>query len=345
MEQKFEFRGDAKEWFGIWIVNLVLTLATFGIYSAWAKVRRNQYFYNNTYVAGRNFDYHATGKQILIGRLIVFVGFIVYSVLGAIPILGLVLPFLLLFLLPWLIVRALMFNARMSSWSNVRFGFTGKPLRAFLVYFLFPFLSVFTLGLAYPLVDRAAKKFSINNHRLGSARFDLDVAIAPFYKAAGIALAWIVLVLVVFALPLLGTVTQMFQDPSGEPTPTQIGTFIGAFYGIFILGFLPALFIYQAFIRNAVYNSTTLQGGHRFRSTVAPLKLFWIAVSNAVIVLFTIGLMLPWAQIRLSRYLADNTSLLPGPSLDEFVNRLEDEASALGDAYADLDGFDVGLPV
>lgn len=49
----------------------MLTILTIGIYSAWAKVRTMKYFYQNTYVPGRNFDYRATGKQILIGRLIV----------------------------------------------------------------------------------------------------------------------------------------------------------------------------------------------------------------------------------------------------------------------------------
>ena len=66
---EFEFRGSATEFFGIWIVNLLLSLLTFGIYSAWAKVRTKKYFYQNTYVAGRSFDYHATGGQILIGRI------------------------------------------------------------------------------------------------------------------------------------------------------------------------------------------------------------------------------------------------------------------------------------
>lgn len=37
--QKFDFTGSAKEWFGIWIVNLLLSIITIGIYSAWAKVR------------------------------------------------------------------------------------------------------------------------------------------------------------------------------------------------------------------------------------------------------------------------------------------------------------------
>jgi uncharacterized membrane protein YjgN (DUF898 family) len=34
----FEFTGKAGEYFGIWIVNVSLTLLTLSIYSAWAKV-------------------------------------------------------------------------------------------------------------------------------------------------------------------------------------------------------------------------------------------------------------------------------------------------------------------
>ena len=34
----FKFTGKASEYFGIWIVNLFLSLITLGIYSAWAKV-------------------------------------------------------------------------------------------------------------------------------------------------------------------------------------------------------------------------------------------------------------------------------------------------------------------
>ena len=58
-EYPFVFRGTGGEYFGIWIVNLALTVITLGIYSAWAKVRTRRYFYGNTYVAGHAFDYHA----------------------------------------------------------------------------------------------------------------------------------------------------------------------------------------------------------------------------------------------------------------------------------------------
>ncbi len=66
------FTGSGREYFGIWIVNLLLSIVTLGIYSAWAKVRRTQYFARNTELDGARFDYHGDPMYILKGRLIAF---------------------------------------------------------------------------------------------------------------------------------------------------------------------------------------------------------------------------------------------------------------------------------
>ncbi|HAG47009.1 MAG TPA: DUF898 domain-containing protein, partial [Gammaproteobacteria bacterium] len=70
-EMPVEFTGSGGEYFRIWIVNLVLTILTLGIYSAWAKVRTKRYFYRNTIIGGSPFEYHARPIQILKGRAIV----------------------------------------------------------------------------------------------------------------------------------------------------------------------------------------------------------------------------------------------------------------------------------
>ena len=76
----FEFRGNGGEYFRIWIVNLLLTIITLGIYSAWAKVRRMRYFYGNTFVDGQSFEYHGQPLAILKGRLIVVAGYVVFVI-------------------------------------------------------------------------------------------------------------------------------------------------------------------------------------------------------------------------------------------------------------------------
>src|SRR5512142_1603446 len=105
---KFEFTGTGWEYFRIWIVNLLLTIVTLGIYSAWAKVRRMQYFYRNTRLADASFDYHGDPKAILKGRFIAFALLLVYNLtLKFNPILGLVVGLLLGLAMPWLLMRSL----------------------------------------------------------------------------------------------------------------------------------------------------------------------------------------------------------------------------------------------
>ncbi len=53
----FEFTGNAREYFRIWIVNTCLTLFTLGIFSAWAKVRKKRYLYSHTQLDGTPFQY------------------------------------------------------------------------------------------------------------------------------------------------------------------------------------------------------------------------------------------------------------------------------------------------
>ena len=64
-EQPFEFTGRPFEYFKIWIVNVLLSIATLGIYSAWAKVRTNRYFYGNTRVADATLEYLADLQELV----------------------------------------------------------------------------------------------------------------------------------------------------------------------------------------------------------------------------------------------------------------------------------------
>ena len=90
------FTGNGGEYFRIWIVNLALTILTLGIYSAWAKVRRLQYFYRNTAIAGASFDYHGDPKVILKGRVIGVLLLVAYQLLGSFNVLAGLAAFLVL---------------------------------------------------------------------------------------------------------------------------------------------------------------------------------------------------------------------------------------------------------
>ena len=338
-----EFTGTTREYFGIWAVNLLLSVATLGIYSAWAKVRNRKYFLRHTTIAGRRFDYHATGGQILVGRIIVLAALALGSVASTVFALDALLTIAFLFLLPWLINRGLAFNAAYTSWSNIRFAFRGSYWKAMRVFILYRAASIATLLLAEPYAFRARQRYVIGHHRLGDHSFSFDSGVRPFYAALLAVVAWFLLVAAVTFLILYlglpeGRDLFLYREQEGEPPPA---IFLIPVVGL-LLALLPAATIYDAFVRNAVHAGAVLAGGHRFRSSIHPPRLLAIAITNTFAILLSFGLLLPWARIRVARYLAAHTHVRFAGSPDEFIGREEERQSALGDAYADLEGFDVG---
>jgi len=137
--ERFTFTGSGGEYFKIWIVNILLTIVTLGVYSAWAKVRNKQYFYGNTYLSGSSFEYTALPMQILKGRIIAFIVYFIYSI-GAyfIPTLNFIFPIILLVATPWIIMKSIAFNAYHSEYRSIQFGFKQSLKEAFIVFVLIP---------------------------------------------------------------------------------------------------------------------------------------------------------------------------------------------------------------
>ena len=342
------FSGNAKEYFGIWIVNLLLSIVTIGIYSAWAKVRTNKYFYQNTEIGGRRFDYHATGGQILIGRVIVVVALILFQVLATIPVLLLILTLVFLVVSPMLIVRSLTFNARVTSFANVRFNFDGTARPAFLAYILYPFLTVFTLYLAWPFADRARRRYVMNNHLLGRLRFQFDSLIGPFYMAflagVGVVIAVLLIVGAMNGGAMMNAFAAMEHGGSDEQFVSMMMVMV-RLYITAIAAFIVGGLVYAGIMRNVVFNGTTLEGGHSLRSDVPLGQYVWIGLSNAFVILVTLGLMLPWAKVRMARFLAAHTGVSVVGGLDGLLGDVTPQGGALGDAFTDLQAIELGLPV
>ena len=143
------FEGSGFEYFKIWIVNILLTIITFGIYYPWAKVRNNRYFYANSIFNERNFEYHATGKRLFIGYLIAIVLFFIYQVVAKFfPLASIGLAVVFAVAVPWLIWRSMKFNMNVTSFNNVKFKFIGKLSQSYIIFLLYPILFFVFIGVA-----------------------------------------------------------------------------------------------------------------------------------------------------------------------------------------------------
>ena len=333
--QRGSFSGSGSEYFGIWIVNLILSVLTLGIYTAWAKVRNERYFKGHTYVAGHNFDYHAKPTTILKGRVIAFAAFFAFNLMAEIaPIAALVLLGVYLAALPFLIVRGVAFNARMTSHRNVRFGFQGRKRDALMAFVVWPILGVLSFGLLWPFVSRSTARF-LGNHRYGTANFHVDPPVKNYYAA----LLW--------TLPIIaGGAVIMGLAFGGIQAIGSLGM-IGPFqFTIILLGYAAFFLVptwYHVLARNITVSNATLDGGHRFVSDMKPLSYFAIVVSNGLVVVLTLGLATPWAKVRLARYKAEHTGIIPGDDLDGFVNDQQQKGDVVSGEFLDMDGFELGL--
>ncbi|NGO63777.1 DUF898 family protein [Rhizobium daejeonense] len=342
-----EFRGRAGEYFGIWIVNILLTIVTVGIYSAWAKVRRNRYFYGNTFVDGHSFDYHARGKQIFIGRLIVFAYLIVYNiVLMFQPFIGLALALGMLLLLPWIVSRSLRFNARVTSYRNIRFDFLGKTWGAFVAIILGGLVSIISLGILAPFASRWLYRYVFNNLRYGDRAFATDPRIGKLYGvwwvSALISLVGFVIAAGLGFLFYAASASNMDFLTEEERTIRIVGAIYGTVVPLLVLYAVAAIF-YRVGVRNVVMQATLLDGRHRLYSDLSRFRYFWIVVSNLVVSVMSFGLMRPWAAIRERRYTIEHSGIAFDGDIGEVIASIEDTGSAVTAEYIDMEGFDFGF--
>ncbi len=335
--QHFEFTGKGWEYFRIWIVNLLLTIVTLGIYSAWAKVRRLQYFYRNTHLAEASFDYHGTPKAILKGRIIAFALLIAYNASFQFsPVLGLAIGLLLALTMPWLLMRSLQFKLYNSSYRGLRFGFAGKTRGAYQAFLGYPILAAFTLYLAAPLAHQRIKRYQFDNGRFGSSAFKFGATVKGFYLLYLSALA--VMVGTVLLLPVLAMLSG-----SGTGLKSFLTGFMAAgplIVFVIVASLLMVTSMFSAYLQNMVWGSTEL-GTHRFFSHVSARRLLWVSVTNFIGIVLTFGLFMPFAAIRMARLRVEAMGLTVQGDLSGFIADQQQQTTAAGEEAAEM--FDVDI--
>jgi uncharacterized membrane protein YjgN (DUF898 family) len=319
----FEFKGVGSEYFKIWLVNIILSVITLGIYSAWAKVRRKQYFYGSTKLHGSSFEYLADPVKILKGRLIVIAFFIAYSIVSSFfPLAASIMSLAFIVILPWLVVRSLTFNARNSAFRNVRFGFNGSVWEAAKAYILWPFIAVLTLGVLFPYVYYRQKKFVVENTLYGTTAFVFTATSREYYRIYLSALIPIVIGIVLIS---------------------AAGFF---FLPVSVLVFLALILYLSAFFSvrttNLLFNTSSLSH-HRFEAGLKIREYLMLVITNSLGVAFTLGLFFPWAKVRTTCYTLEHVTLLKAGDLDEFIAGEEKQVSAIGEEVGDFFDMDIGI--
>ena len=367
------FNGNTRQCFRIWIANTFLTVVTFGIYSAWAKVRMKRYMLGHTEFAGFAFDYHANPVSILVARVVLVVAFLLINFFLS--------PFdlalesynslVLALLIPPLIARGISFNARYTSYRTIRFNFDRKlaeayfcfipyfgfllgslgasvvgfspsgepasPELATMIYYaiLFGGFAVF-LFLSIPYFVRAFHRYRVNNHSFGRLKMSHQAPVLPYYVPLALIPAGTILV-IGLSLALSSFIQSIPESEIG-----WMAAGLRSVAAIFIL-LVFTTFIMRAYVTRLLLDNIRFDGGR----TSCRLKIIpyaWMLTYTFLLTLASLWLLRPWSIVLRARRLAAATTIVAkSETLESIIGRESKREPAIGEAALDAFDFDVGL--
>jgi uncharacterized membrane protein YjgN (DUF898 family) len=315
------YDGRIGEIYRIFLINLLLTVVTLGIWRFWAITRMRRYIWSRTSIHGDRFEYDGKGSQL-------FVGFLIASaiILGMIIVAGL-LNFLLrpisvgLAAIPlavvYVAVTVLALGAPFSAqryrlghtvWHGIRGGMEGSMIAYGARSLLYGFAMLFTLFQLVPWASLRLYERRINASSFGSWRFVAQGRAGRLYGR------FLLTSVVIFglAVAVFGAVFQMerpvFAQLGNYASPEDaraisvtLGYHIVAAYFVFVLGAVLISASYQAAFLRHIAGHTRL-GDIAFASDVSTGGLLKLLIGNVLLMLFTLGLGYPVVLHRTMRF-------------------------------------------
>ncbi len=379
---RISFTGTGSEYFRIWIVNLLLTYLTLGIYSAWAKVRREKYFHQNTLIADHSLDYHGNPIAILKGRIVGFALLAIYTASSAMPIISVSAIGLLVFLMPFLMQRSVRFRFANSSYRGIRFGFKGTAKQAYrtllpfmvvpLVYAVFVlamFLNpeavvefwksmpqgyaiaggviglLFGLGVIvfYALLHATWRRFSIQHAYFGMVKGDTTIT--------GKKYIWIYLSSLLILILIFGALIAAIGGFG--LIATKVSPALFALLPFLVVAAYLIIFAMQgvllARLQNYCWDKATdirSPNNHQlawFNSDLGITSYGLLQFKNWALTILTLGLYRPYAVVNSARAKLQAISLSSTRFIDFVISAESENASALGEEA--LDAFDLDFSI
>ncbi len=356
------FHGEFGPLFKIFIFNLLLTIVTIGFYRFWAKTRVRHYLWTHTGIEGDRLEYSGTGKELLLGFLIIagvilLPFFILPQVLLAIfapddvslssTVTGMqaVLVFLLT---PAAIFRARRYRLTRTQWRAIRGAQTGSAWVYTMKSIGFTLLNLVTLGFAYPFSRTRLAHYRLSNTWFGDKKLEFSAGAKSLYGAFIVMLLLSVLILVLDIMVVIWISKTFFPMADLQKTlETNQGMDPGKMALFAILNLLvffitlpiPFLWYLRAEIRHFARSTKYLDLEFSFDAKYWPFV--WLMVSNNLLRLITLGFAQPYVFLRLARFVAYNLKVAGSGDFATIVQSVEPmpgTGEGMADAF-DVDAF------
>jgi uncharacterized membrane protein YjgN (DUF898 family) len=369
---EIRFVGSGSEYFRIWIVNLLLTVLTLGLYYPYARVRRLRYFHGATEVGGEPLSFHGQPRAMWRGYMLVVLLFAAYIAAGQYSATaGGVALLVLAALWPALWHASLRFRLANTGWRGLRARFTGSRAGAYaalaplvLTGLLFAGAGLLVpegpdqqppawlglLGLAWaaamllavallPWAVWRLKRYQHGHYAIAGEQASLQLRLRSLYAVYG-AMALVLLVVGAAAALLFGGVMAA-STPGAAPPAAAALLLLVLPVAALLYTLLPAY--HAARLQNLVWGGTRSER-LRFHSTLRFRALAWLTLKNTLLVALTLGLYLPFAAVATARLRLQAVSVFSTVAVERLVgDGLVQRESAAGDAAGDVMGVDLGL--
>lgn len=299
-----DFHGKGGDFFGIIIVNWLLTTLTLGLYYPWAKAKQLQFLYGETSLNNDRFAFHGTGKEMFKGFLKVIGLFLILAAVMGIftflkmPLVGLLLFYLGIFaIMPLAIHGSYRYRMSRTSWRGIRFGYRGDRKELTTNFFTWVGLSIITFGIYGSWMAINLRKYLLGNVRFGDAKFNYEGDGGDY-----------------FLLNLKGYLLSIFT------------------LGIYMFWWQKDIFEYYVNNLSLHKDNTKIT----LRSTVTGGGFFKLAFVNVFIIIFTLGLGYAWVVARTMKFIFTNINLEGNLDLDAIQQTEENFTDATGDDISDV---------
>jgi len=307
MQTRLQFKGQGSVFFGISIVNALLTIVTLGFYYPWAKAKSRRYVYSETYLQGSPFSFTGTGREMFKGFIIAIalyfglVGLNIAlsrgggssgSVLGSlIFLLGIGL------LIPFAVHSSLRYRLSRTEWRGIRMGYRGALGGLYEIMIKGFLLTIVTLGIYASWFVVSLNRYLYKNIHFGSSTF-------------------------------------AFHGDGARYFGTRL---VGGFLSVITLGVYVPWYI-RSLIRFQVENTTFEHSGQSYRlhTDISVRQVFIGFVLFPLFGVITLGIAMPWAIMYMQRVLFNSVYTEEDLNLETLLQTEEAYKSATGEDLADL---------
>lgn len=329
---RFRFHGSSSEYFGIWFSNILLTILTLTLYSPWAKSRRMRYFYGNTELLNRRFDFTGLPSKIFLGRLLALEIYLVLLVLSNYSVILATVGFTSIYIaVPWLFRLTLKFKSRNSKFGNSRFFFYGENRYLYRILIIEVLKTVATAFILLPRLIWLYKHYCLDHLQLGQLKFNFTATHKDFMKSVYRPL---------FSLFALTFTLIFIQNYIEDMASAQVISIIMGIIWLIGLVFILPLMLARIYI--TTWNHLYL-GQNYFKTRATQWRYAWIILSNWMVKLITLGLLSAWAEVRLYRYKLDMLDLYLIDNPNDLKNILQADPNSLAQELSAMFDIDASL--